>query len=278
VVQRPEGLWLHSTFRCHEGLLLKEFSPRRQNTFVQGIFFSYLGNVFSLKGIEYSPNPGYSLIISKSYVVFTAIASIFIFSAPLTMKSVIAILLIVLFIIFAGGALLSQYLPGLNGETDQQNPGFVRDNFGDELVDILRNAKLSLETDSTKVVYQIGDEVKFNLILDTIDHNIVGVDAIINYSNDLVEVTSIETSSAFESYPVSKAENGKVMISGLKEIGKSNKGIFKVATITMKMLNKGEAKLDFDFKPLNTTDSNVVELNTGEDLLSNTNGYTLTIN
>lgn len=64
---------------------------------IQGIFFSYLGNVFSLKGIELSPNPGYSLIISKSYVVFTAIASIFIFSAPLTMKSVIAITLIVLF-------------------------------------------------------------------------------------------------------------------------------------------------------------------------------------
>lgn len=65
--------------------------------FVQGVFFSYLGNVFSLKGIENAPNPGYSLIISKSYVVFTAIASVFIFSAPLTLKSVIAILLIVLF-------------------------------------------------------------------------------------------------------------------------------------------------------------------------------------
>ncbi len=64
---------------------------------VQGIFFSYLGNVFSLKGMEYSPNPGYSLIISKSYVVFTAIASIFIFSAPLTMRTAIAIVLIVLF-------------------------------------------------------------------------------------------------------------------------------------------------------------------------------------
>ncbi len=62
---------------------------------IQGIFFSYLGNVFSLKGIEYAPNPGYSLIISKSYVVFTAIASIFLFAAPLTTKSVIAIILIV---------------------------------------------------------------------------------------------------------------------------------------------------------------------------------------
>lgn len=64
---------------------------------VQAIFFSYLGTAFSLKGIEYSPNPGYSLIISKSYVVFTAIASVFIFSAPLTVKSVIAIIVIVAF-------------------------------------------------------------------------------------------------------------------------------------------------------------------------------------
>lgn len=64
---------------------------------IQGIFFGYLGNVFSLKGIEHSPNPGYSLIISKSYVVFTAIASIFIFNAPLTSKSVVAILCIIVF-------------------------------------------------------------------------------------------------------------------------------------------------------------------------------------
>lgn len=64
---------------------------------VQGIFFSYLGNMFSLKGISYAPNPGYSLIISKSYVVFTAIASIVIFSAPLTLQSSLAIVAIILF-------------------------------------------------------------------------------------------------------------------------------------------------------------------------------------
>lgn len=64
---------------------------------IQGIFFSYLGNVFSLKGIENAPNPGYSLIISKSYVAFTAIASIYLFNASLTIKSFIAIALIILF-------------------------------------------------------------------------------------------------------------------------------------------------------------------------------------
>ncbi len=62
---------------------------------IQAIFFSYLGNVFSLKGMQLSPNPGYSLIISKSYVVFTAIASIFLFNAPLNLKSIIAIGLII---------------------------------------------------------------------------------------------------------------------------------------------------------------------------------------
>lgn len=64
---------------------------------IQAIFFSYLGNVFSLKGIQYSPNPGYSLMISKSYVVFTAIVSIYLFDASLTSKSVIAILCIIFF-------------------------------------------------------------------------------------------------------------------------------------------------------------------------------------
>jgi drug/metabolite transporter (DMT)-like permease len=64
---------------------------------IQAIFFSYLGNVLSLKSIEASSNPGYSLIISKSYVVFTAIASVFVFNAPLSPQSVVAIVLIVAF-------------------------------------------------------------------------------------------------------------------------------------------------------------------------------------
>lgn len=64
---------------------------------ILAVFFSYLGNKLSLKGIEYAPNPGYSLVISKSYVVMTAIAAIFLFGSPLTAKAALAILLIVFF-------------------------------------------------------------------------------------------------------------------------------------------------------------------------------------
>jgi len=91
----PVLVYIALTTRTPTSFTLKPFEYLL--IIVQGIFFSYLGNVFSLKGIEYSPNPGYSLIISKSYVVFTAVASVFIFSAPLTIKSVIAISFIVLF-------------------------------------------------------------------------------------------------------------------------------------------------------------------------------------
>lgn len=64
---------------------------------VLAVFFSYLGNVFSLKSIEVAPNPGYSLVLSKSYVVFTALASIPLFHATLTARSAVAIGMILVF-------------------------------------------------------------------------------------------------------------------------------------------------------------------------------------
>ncbi|HCC84271.1 MAG TPA: hypothetical protein DEP87_01165 [Candidatus Pacebacteria bacterium] len=91
----PVLVYMVLTVRTPTSFTLKPFEYLL--ILVSGIFFSYLGNVFSLKGIEYAPNPGYSLIISKSYVVLPAIASVFVFSAPLTMQSTIAIVLIVLF-------------------------------------------------------------------------------------------------------------------------------------------------------------------------------------
>lgn len=62
---------------------------------VLAIFFSYLGNKLSLVSIEYAPNPGYSLVISKSYVVFTTVAAIVLFGSSLTVRAAIAIMLIV---------------------------------------------------------------------------------------------------------------------------------------------------------------------------------------
>lgn len=64
--------------------------------FILAVFFSYLGNFASLKSVELSPNPGYSLVISKSYVVFTSIVAIYAFDQPLTIKGIIGIIFILI--------------------------------------------------------------------------------------------------------------------------------------------------------------------------------------
>jgi len=66
-------------------------------SFIAAVLFSYLGNLFSMESIKCAPNPGYSLIISKSYVIFIAILAAIIFHSHLSLKNIIAIGLILAF-------------------------------------------------------------------------------------------------------------------------------------------------------------------------------------
>jgi len=62
---------------------------------VTAVIFSYGGNKVSLKAISIAPNPGYSLMLSKSYVLFTTIVAVIFLNADLTWRKAIAILVIV---------------------------------------------------------------------------------------------------------------------------------------------------------------------------------------
>lgn len=64
---------------------------------IVAVIFSYGANKASLQAIEAAPNPGYSLVLSKSYVLFTTIVAILFLGADLTPQKAIAILLIVTF-------------------------------------------------------------------------------------------------------------------------------------------------------------------------------------
>lgn len=59
------------------------------------ILFAYISNRASLKSVEIAPNPGYSLMISKSYVVLTTFLAIPLLGATLSSAALLAILLIV---------------------------------------------------------------------------------------------------------------------------------------------------------------------------------------
>ncbi len=64
---------------------------------LNSIIITYLSNKASLKAIEAAPNPGLSLVIQKSYVVFTAIFSAIFLAKELTPLKMLAIGFIVLF-------------------------------------------------------------------------------------------------------------------------------------------------------------------------------------
>jgi drug/metabolite transporter (DMT)-like permease len=65
--------------------------------FVAAVVFAYGGNTMSLKAIDIAPNPGYSLVLSKSYVLFTTIVAVVFLNQGLSWRKAIAILLIVAF-------------------------------------------------------------------------------------------------------------------------------------------------------------------------------------
>ncbi len=77
------------------------------------VAFSFFGDWCSLKSMELAPNPGYSLILSKSYVVLTTFLSYFLFDSEITTKSLIAIGLIVL---FSGLIIFSDKKKGAGGQ------------------------------------------------------------------------------------------------------------------------------------------------------------------
>lgn len=63
-----------------------------------GLILEYFGGTISYKAIHAAPNAGYSLVIQKSYAIYTSIAAIFIFNAPLPFWKFITILTIVVLV------------------------------------------------------------------------------------------------------------------------------------------------------------------------------------
>jgi drug/metabolite transporter (DMT)-like permease len=65
--------------------------------FLTTLIFSFVGNSFSLKALENAPNPGYSLIIQKSYAIYTIFVSYLLFGSELAIPKILAIIVIILF-------------------------------------------------------------------------------------------------------------------------------------------------------------------------------------
>ncbi|HDS11358.1 MAG TPA: hypothetical protein ENN77_00450 [Candidatus Wirthbacteria bacterium] len=65
--------------------------------FIAAFGLSYLGSVLSLLSQKKAPNPGYSLLVSKCYVVYTTLISVWLFDASLNYRRLGGIFLILFF-------------------------------------------------------------------------------------------------------------------------------------------------------------------------------------
>ena len=65
--------------------------------FLISLFLNYIGSVVSYYGMIEAPNAGYSVVIQKSYAIYTSLAAIYLFSSPLPVKNFLAILVIIFF-------------------------------------------------------------------------------------------------------------------------------------------------------------------------------------
>ncbi|MCL4364073.1 DMT family transporter [Patescibacteria group bacterium] len=65
--------------------------------FLIALFLNYVGSTFSYFAMIEAPNAGYSVVVQKSYAIFTSVAAIYLFRSTLTIKNYLAILTIIFF-------------------------------------------------------------------------------------------------------------------------------------------------------------------------------------
>lgn len=65
--------------------------------FFNAIILNYIGSIAGFIGIKESPNSGYSVIIQKSYALWTTVVSVFLFNSEFPLFKIFGILLILVF-------------------------------------------------------------------------------------------------------------------------------------------------------------------------------------
>lgn len=136
--------------------------------------------------------------------------------------------------------------------------------------------------------YQLGESFDVSVNLDTDKVKTVGVDLVITYDKNKLEVvdsdikkvgTQIQEGSLYDTYPANLVDekNGKINFGSNASPGKppfSGSGSF--AVIKFKSKGVGTAKVTIDFTPGVTTDSNVTTSDS-KDILAKVENATFTI-
>ncbi len=141
-------------------------------------------------------------------------------------------------------------------------------------------AVLSLSPTSGTYAFTPGTTYPVGIVVNSGGKNVDGIDVIVNYDPAKVRVmdANLSTANLFEENPVNTIDNvrGQIKYSGLTFKTKPVAGI--VGTFRYQPLTKGEVNFTFYFSPGSTTDSNVAENATAQDILTKVENARYTFN
>lgn len=151
---------------------------------------------------------------------------------------------------------------------------------------VLTNRKVALSLTSDKNEYHIGDIAKISVLIDTLGRKTPGVDIILAYNPEFLEISGkIKSkikgkekvkpedyldisSSRFDTFPYMSIDLDKSLISfsALMLPLQDFQGSGEIASLNFKTLKSGATQVKFIFERKSTTDSNVAFA--GKDILT----------
>ncbi len=145
---------------------------------------------------------------------------------------------------------------------------------------LIKSASTEITLTSSKNEIKVGEE--FNVDINILSSATTdGVDLIISFDPALLSITDtvkpVTTGTIYVDYPFNAMENGKITVSGISSAtsGIIPNGLF--GSIAFQAKAVGLAKIAVDFTPNNTKDSNIIESETGQDILEKVTNLELNI-
>lgn len=136
--------------------------------------------------------------------------------------------------------------------------------------------QIKLQTDQTTV--KVGDQFSVFINVSS-SFETDGTDLIITFDPKLLSASPLTLGTLYNDYPVNKidATLGKITVSGISTGVKGiiPNGIF--GTIVFSALSSGQAAVTLDFTPSSTVDTNVIEKDSGKDVLEKVKNLNVTI-
>lgn len=139
--------------------------------------------------------------------------------------------------------------------------------------------KISLT--SPKTNYKVMESIPVSVMIDTAGHIVDGVDLIVRFDPKILEATAtgLIKGKILDEYPLVSldAKQGLISISGISSLKTGFAGTGQFAALNLKARVPGVTSLTIDFKEGSTTDSNLVETSTSQDILQQIDNLELNI-